>query len=176
MLPGPDPWSAFHISSFPNPTGSERHFFRSAESSPSLLGNKSISTFPTFKMLGTIPMQTLSADRASPEEISKGQLSNMCLCGCDGAGVFNSVFYVELSPLCCHFGNSVGNATGTWEAWNWITECQVTCLGLDVPRNLETEPETPNPIRLFAAHDLEFSSSAWEVGQVLDTGYSFSIH
>lgn len=54
MLTGPYPWSAFPVGGFSNPVGSEKQFLPSAESSLSLSGNKSISTFPTFKMLVTI--------------------------------------------------------------------------------------------------------------------------
>ena len=97
MLTGPYPWSAFPVRGFSNPTGSEKRFLLSAESSLSLSGNKSISTFPAFKMLVTIHMLTLNEARASPEEIRKGQFPNTCVSGCDPMGTFTSVFYVELS-------------------------------------------------------------------------------
>ena len=117
MLTGPYPWSAFHVRGFSNPTGSEKHFLLSAESSLSLSGNKSISTFPTFKMLVTIQMRvtihmlTLNEARASPEEIRKGQFPNTCVSGCDRMGTFTSVFCVELSPLCYRPGIFVPGAS-----------------------------------------------------------------
>lgn len=67
---------------FSNPNWVRKTVFLSAESSPSVLCNKNISAFPTFKLLIAIHMQTLKMAQASPEARSKGQPANTWQCGC----------------------------------------------------------------------------------------------